>query len=46
MNLTLILWRNQRLNRGLFFKNVNHKITKNINEIELNYDSKPKLNAK
>ena len=46
INLTLILWRNQRLKRGVFFKNVNREITENKNGIKLNYNSKTKLNAK
>ena len=46
MNLTLISRRNQRLNRGVFFENLNHEIIKNKKEIKLIYDSKTKLNAK
>ena len=46
INLTLILRRNQRLKRGVFFKNVNREITENKNGIKLNYNSKTKLNAK
>ena len=46
MNLTLILQRNQRLIRGVFFKNLNHEITENKKEIHLNYDSELRLNTK
>ena len=46
VNLTLISWKNQRLNREVFFENVNREITENKDEIKLNYDSKTKLNAK
>ena len=46
MNLTLISRRILRLNKGVFSENVNREITKNKNEIKLNYDSKTKLNAK
>ena len=46
MNLTLIMQRNRRLNRGDFSKNRNHEITENKNKINSNYESKLKLNAK
>ena len=41
-NFTLISRRNRRLNKAVFFENVNSKIT----EIKLNYNSKTKFNAK
>ena len=46
INLTLISWRNRRLNRGDFSENGNREITINKNKINTNYESKLKLNAK
>ena len=46
MNLTLISQRNWRLKWGDFSKMLNHEINEIKNEIQLNYDSKRKLNTK
>ena len=45
-NLTLISRRNRRSKRDDFFETLNREINEIRNEIQLNYDSKQKLNTK
>ena len=46
INLTLISRRNRRLKRDYFFETLNRETNEIKNEIQLNYDSKRRLNTK